>query len=123
MKYLSLWIAVAFSLTACETTPATKTNIESNNSFVQTQSVPFLSPTPAPQPPEPEKPKYKKLIYGAEMPLVCGKTITAEGKLKTRPNMQVMWENYLYDRPEGIWGEIGGLVEVNGTLPLSLIHI
>ena len=30
-----------------------------------------------------------------------------------------MWENYLYDRPAGIWGEIGGMVEVNGNLPLD----
>ncbi|MGJ8562673.1 MAG: T6SS effector amidase Tae4 family protein [Alphaproteobacteria bacterium] len=63
--------------------------------------------------------KYKKLVYGAEMPLVCTTPFPAEGKLKDRPNLQLMWENYLYDRPEGIWGEIGGLVEVNGNLPFD----
>jgi hypothetical protein len=41
------------------------------------------------------------------------------GKLSTRPNLQLMWENYLYPRPEGIWGEIGGMVEKNGTLPFG----
>lgn len=66
-----------------------------------------------------KKSKYKKLVYGAEMPLVCSDTYAKEGELSKRPNMQVMWENYLYDRPEGIWGEIGGLVEVNGNLPFD----
>lgn len=68
---------------------------------------------------EVERPKYKKLVYGAEMPLVCSKPYAAEGELADRPNLQLMWENYLYDRPEGIWGEIGGLVEVNGNLPFD----
>lgn len=68
---------------------------------------------------EVEKPKYKKLVYGAEMPLVCSKPYAQAGELADRPNMQIMWENYLYDRPEGIWGEIGGLVEVNGNLPFD----
>ena len=63
--------------------------------------------------------KYEPLVYGAEMPLVCSKPYPQEGMLKNKPNMQVMWENYLYDRPEGIWGEIGGMVEVNGNLPLD----
>lgn len=61
----------------------------------------------------------EKLVYGAKKPLVCTEPTLAEGKLKKRPNLQVMWENYLYDRPEGIWGEIGGMVEVNGTLPFD----
>ena len=56
--------------------------------------------------------KYKTLVYGEEKPLVCTDPVLAKGKLAERPNLQVMWENYLYDRPEGIWGEIGGLVEV-----------
>lgn len=64
-------------------------------------------------------PKYETLVYGAEKPLMCTDPILAEGALKNRPNMQVMWENYLYDRPEGIWGEIGGMVEVNGNLPFD----
>lgn len=61
--------------------------------------------------------KYEPLVYGAEKPLVCSKPYPKTGMLKDRPNMQVMWENYLYDRPAGIWSEIGGMVEVNGNLP------
>ena len=68
---------------------------------------------------EPETPKYTPLVYGAQKPLVCDRPFLAEGELADRPNMQIMWENYLYDRPEGIWGEIGGMVEVNGNLPLD----
>jgi hypothetical protein len=64
-----------------------------------------------------ETTKYETLVYGAPKPLVCGHTQPATGKLSKRPNAQVMWENYLYDRPEGIWGEIGGYVEINGNLP------
>ena len=64
-----------------------------------------------------DPPAYEKLVYGAQKPLVCTEAIEAKGDLKDRPNLQVMWENYLYDRPEGIWGEIGGKVEVNGNLP------
>ncbi|MGB0906791.1 MAG: T6SS effector amidase Tae4 family protein [Maricaulaceae bacterium] len=63
--------------------------------------------------------KYQTLVYGAEKPLVCSTPVAKDGKLANRPNMQIMWENYLYDRPEGIWGEIGGMVEVNGNLPLD----
>ena len=62
---------------------------------------------------------YETLVYGETKELVCKPPILAEGKLKTRPNIQVMWENYLYDRPEGIWGEVGGMVEVNGNLPFD----
>lgn len=61
--------------------------------------------------------RYAMLEYGAKKPLVCQNTVSPEGKLKRRPNLQVMWENYLYNRPEGIWGEIGGHVEINGNLP------
>lgn len=68
---------------------------------------------------EVEAPKYEKLVYGAEKPLVCDIPYPAKDDLKDRPNLQVMWENYLYDRPAGIWGEIGGLVEVNGNLPFD----
>lgn len=66
-----------------------------------------------------KKPKYKPLVYGEEKPLICTDPVLAQGKLTGRPNLQVMWENYLYDRPAGIWGEIGGLVEVNGNLPFD----
>lgn len=62
---------------------------------------------------------YKKLEYGAHKALVCKDPVLAKGKLKKRPNLQVMWENYLYPRPEGIWSEIGGYVEINGNLPLN----
>ncbi len=70
-------------------------------------------------PATPEPPRYDPLVYGAQKPLVCGEEFLADGKVKNRPNLQLMWENYLYDRPEGIWGEIGGYVEINGTLPLD----
>ena len=63
--------------------------------------------------------KYQMIEYGQELPFVCTNVYPAEGNLEGRPNLQVMWENYLYDRPEGIWGEIGGMVEVNGNLPLD----
>jgi len=67
----------------------------------------------------PDVPKYEALVYGAQKPLVCTTEFPAENQLVDRPNLQVMWENYLYDRPEGIWGEIGGFVEKNGNLPLD----
>lgn len=63
--------------------------------------------------------KYEPLVYGAHKPLVCKPAVMAEGKLEDRPNLQLMWENYRYDRPEGIWGYIGGKVQVNGELPLD----
>jgi len=66
----------------------------------------------------PEEPiKYPPLIYGAPRPLVCSREYLAQGKLQNRPNLQVMWEHYLYERPERVWGEIGGVVEYNGCLP------
>ena len=66
-----------------------------------------------------EPPKYEPLVYGTQKPLVCTTAFPAEDNTADRPNLQVMWENYLYDRPEGIWGEIGGFVEINGNLPLD----
>jgi len=63
--------------------------------------------------------KYETIEYGQALNMVCSNPIPATGNLADRPNLQVMWENYLYDRPEGIWGEIGGMVEVNGNLPLD----
>ena len=65
------------------------------------------------------KERYDVIEYGQALSMVCTNPVAAEGNLADRPNLQVMWENYLYDRPEGIWGEIGGLVEVNGNLPLD----
>lgn len=63
--------------------------------------------------------KYEVIKYGDELPLICDNPVMSDGELVDRPNMQVMWENYLYDKPGGIWGEIGGYVEINGNLPLD----
>lgn len=93
-------------MSACATTPNSELVVE-----VEAEAEPVVEVV--------ESPKYKQLVYGEEKPLVCTDPILAEGKLSDRPNMQVMWENYLYDRPAGIWSEIGGLVEVNGNLPLD----
>ena len=68
---------------------------------------------------DPIREKYEMIEYGQALDFVCTDPVAAEGKLADRPNLQEMWENYLYDRPEGIWGEIGGMVEVNGNLPLD----
>lgn len=102
-KFILLMGVSAVVLSACATTPSEPVNEAEAEPVAETV----------------EKPKYKQLVYGAEKPLVCTDPVLAEGKLSDRPNMQVMWENYLYDRPAGIWGEIGGLVEVNGNLPLD----
>jgi len=88
LRPMGLGVALAL-LGACQTTPVVET---------------------------PETPQYEPLVYGSEKPLVCTTEFPAEDKLADRPNLQVMWENYLYDRPEGIWGEIGGFVEINGNL-------
>lgn len=69
--------------------------------------------------PEVVQQTYKQLVYGEPKPLVCGYEQPPEDDLEDRPNAQVMWENYLYDRPEGIWSEIGGYVEINGNLPFD----
>jgi len=92
---------LASGLSACATLPNSKTD---SNSVASAERV---------------EPTYKKLVYGEKKPLVCGHEQPAQGDLKDRPNAQVMWENYLYDRPEGIWGEIGGYVEINGNLPFD----
>jgi len=60
---------------------------------------------------------YPPLIYGEPKPLVCSREYPAENLLEARPNLQIMWEYYLYDKPEGVWSEVGGVVEINGTLP------
>ena len=61
--------------------------------------------------------KYPPLIFGAPKPLVCSREYLAEGKLQNRPNLQLMWEHDLYERPERVWAEVGGAVEYNGCLP------
>ena len=53
---------------------------------------------------------------GRPLPLVCSRAYPANGGLKGRPNLQLMWENYIHYRPGGVWGEVGGLVAVNGRL-------
>lgn len=101
--WMTILTAAVISLGAggCATTPAQQ-----------------AEPEPAPEA-QTEPSEYKPLIYGQELPLVCTTPFPAEGAVKDRPNLQVMWENYLYDRPEGIWSEIGGMVEVNGNLPID----
>lgn len=103
MKYRFIALsALAFGLSACATT--------GTSTHQNTASTPTVTTA---------APKYKKLVYGEEKPLVCGHETLATGAMRNRPNAQVMWEHYLYDRPEGIWGEIGGYVEINGNLPFD----
>ncbi len=105
---LSLLIGVSAILASgCASTPKTQT----------TPATPVAETAPATSNAEPTK--YETLVYGQERPLVCTSPVLADGRFSNRPNLQVMWENYLYDRPEGIWGEIGGYVEINGNLPLD----
>jgi len=102
-KFTSALAVISVTLSACATTSKRTGDAE------QAKAEPAVIETP----------KYETLVYGAEKPLVCTKPFLNEGELAKRPNLQVMWENYLYDRPAGIWGEIGGMVEVNGNLPLD----
>jgi len=74
----------------------------------------------APDPKPSQSPKtitYPTLTYGDPLPFVCHEPIQADDALSERPNLQIMWENYIHDRPGGVWGEVGGLVEYNGLLP------
>lgn len=59
---------------------------------------------------------YAPLIYGAPKPLICSREVLADKDLRTRPNLQLMWEHYIYDSPKGVWAEIGGAVGINGHL-------
>lgn len=104
---LSLFCAIALTFGACGTVGGLSTPDGVDLPVIDSPTEPVQAT------------KYTPLIYGAQKPLVCDRPFLAKGKLADRPNMQVMWENYLYDRPEGIWGEIGGMVEVNGNLPLD----
>jgi len=118
----------ALYLAGCMTTPSASIPVPAKPETVEA-SLPSKPTTPAiirqavidkaEVLPTTEEPKYKPLVYGQKKRLVCDLPFPAKGKLEGRPNMQVMWENYLYDRPEGIWGEVGGLVEVNGNLPIG----
>jgi len=103
-KFIALMGVSTILLSACVAVPKAKPTTETDIRIVAEVT---------------KKPKYKPLVYGEEKPLICTDLVLARGKLTGRPNLQVMWENYLYDRPAGIWGEIGGLVEVNGNLPFD----
>lgn len=105
-------LSVAIFISACATTPPSTTETGSEPETTQANA------TVATNDDEIRK-KYEQIQYGQELDFVCTNPVPAEGHLSERPNLQVMWENYLYDRPEGIWGEIGGMVEVNGNLPLD----
>ncbi len=121
MKILILLMgAAAVLLSACETVPKPQKKTERvTEATIETAIETAIEATTEKLAEVKESPKLEKLIYGQEKPLVCTEPVAAEGALVDRPNMQVMWENYLYDRPDGIWGEIGGLVEVNGNLPFD----
>lgn len=113
MGKTSRWIiASAILITGCQSVP-------------KQQADPTVVQAPIPAEPVSTDPndairdKYEQIEYGQALGPVCTNPILAEGSLKDRPNLQVMWENYLYDRPEGIWSEIGGYVEINGNLPLD----
>ena len=60
---------------------------------------------------------FKGFIPGPEQALACTDVVPAEGELSDRPNLQVMWENYLKDEPLNVFNYIGGKVAVNGNLP------
>ncbi len=105
-KLILLMGAGAVLLSACETVPKSEVKADPVSETATTEITEVT-----------EIPKYEELVYGQEKALMCTDPVLAEGRLKDRPNMQVMWENYLHDRPAGIWGEIGGMVEVNGNLP------
>ena len=117
-------------LSACATPadPVQETPKPAQQSELRSEPVSKSAPTPIPTESRSHNPlennadvktTIEKIesVYGQKMPLVCTQPVLAKGPLAKRPNMQIMWENYLYDRPAGIWGEIGGLVEVNGNLP------
>ena len=104
---------MAILLAGCASTPKSADKIASPETASETEITETVISETA------ETTKYEPLVYGAQKPLVCSKPFLQEGLLKNKPNLQVMWENYLYDRPEGIWSEIGGMVEVNGNLPLD----
>jgi len=54
---------------------------------------------------------------GDHLAIVCVTPVPAEGDLADRPNMHVMWENYLPWPPDVVFNHIGGKVAVNGNLP------
>jgi len=102
-------VLAALSMIACKTTPDSEPEVVDATS----------APVSAPDPNADIRDKYETIKYGQALPLVCSNPYPVVGKTVDRPNLQLMWENYLYDRPDGIWGEIGGYVEINGNLPLD----
>jgi len=103
MKKLVLFLGVStLMLSACTTTPKPATQTKTETDAETGKSAKTVKP-----------------VLGAEQALVCSDPILAKGKLAERPNTQVMWENYLHEKPEGVWRAIGGAVEVNGNLPLE----
>lgn len=103
-KLILLLGASTLLLSACTTTP---------KSPVKTQTeTGAKTEAETGEPAETVKP-----VVGAEQALVCSDPILAKGKLAERPNTQVMWENYLNEKPEGVWRAVGGAVEINGNLP------
>ena len=61
--------------------------------------------------------EFIPVIYGAPQPLTCSTAIPPSEKLENRPNLQLMWENYIDDVPPVVWSVVGGAVEINGCLP------
>jgi len=119
MKFKHLFLVLgAFGFTACTTVPEPElvSEPEPQKTEVTIVAPEDMSPT---EQLEYITEKYEQIEYGQALSEVCSKPIPAEGNLSGRPNLQIMWENYLYDRPDGIWGEIGGMVEVNGNLPMD----
>ncbi len=111
IKFLSISLVALMALSACQTTPDPKAD------SAQTTPDPVIEAEVDPNAIIREK--YETIEYGQALPLVCGNPVKSADALANRPNLQLMWENYLYDRPDGIWGEIGGYVEINGNLPLD----
>lgn len=135
-----IMMSFALILAACATPPKDELKIptpEFQREMPYTDIAPIDVPTPAPpnsaevpageidymeldrvfQTVEEDPKKYSPLIYGTPKPLVCSHEYPAEGPLMERPNLQVMWEHYIYERPERVWEEIGGAVYFNGCLP------
>ena len=110
-KVLSISLVALMAMSACSTTPDTVPEVAETTPEPVVEAVVDPNAT--------IKEKYEMIEYGQELPLVCGDSYPASGDVADRPNLQLMWENYLYDRPDGIWGEIGGYVEINGNLPLD----
>lgn len=133
-KHDIILIIIAITLCACATSPkeTEKPPVKASTALAEAVEPPrnasrqtdtpareieYIYPYPDVQPIELSPKTYPKLIYGAPKPLVCSREYVAKGPLVERPNLQVMWEHYLYERPERVWEEVGGAVHYNGCLP------